>query len=258
MRGVLALLALLALAGCGSGDSGRAASSGRGGLEGSITVSAAASLTEAFTEIGHDVEGAHPGVKVAFNFDSSSILATQIRERAPADVFASADELEMDELRKERLVSGRPRVFARNEMVIVTKPGNPDHVRGLADLADVGVVALCAATAPCGEYAGRVLDRAGVSIAEGQVTRAQNATATLTGVTDGDAVAGIVYASDARRAGARVTAVRIPVRENVTASYPIVVLRGARDRPLADAFVAGVLSPRGQAVLRRNGFRAAS
>jgi molybdate transport system substrate-binding protein len=249
------------VAGCGDDASGSGAASARGGsstpssdVEGTLTVSAAAALTDAFTAIGDDFMEDNPGVEVTFDFDSSSTLARQITDGAPADVFASADEATMARLSDAGLVAGEPEVFARNEMVIVTKPGNPEGITGLADLAGAGVVALCGAEAPCGRYARRVLGAAGVSVAEADVTRGQNASATLVAVTQADAVAAIVYRSDAVRAGAAAEAVAIPNGQNVVAAHPIGVVAATADPDLARAFVAAVTGPDGQAVLEEAGF----
>jgi molybdate transport system substrate-binding protein len=250
---VLVLVLVLAACGGGGGD-------GRG----SITVAAAASLTEAFIEIGEGFAVVEPGAEVAFTFDSSSRLAAQIVEGAPADVFASADEVAMATLTDQDLVAGEPVVFAANAMVIVTEPGNPRGITGpadLTDLADAGVIALCAAEAPCGRLAAEVLDRAGAAIPEARVTRAQNVKATLTAVAQGDAVAGIVYATDAATAGDGVATVPIPPTDGsgdadgAITSYPIAALAAAADPDAAAAFVAYVRSPPAQAVLRAHGFR---
>lgn len=219
-----------------------------------ITVSAAASLTDAFTEIGEDFEAANPDTTVTFTFDSSGTLSDQILEGAPVDVFASADETNMEELTAEDLVAGEPTAFATNELVIVTKPGNPEGIETLDDLVDAGVVALCAEDAPCGRFAAEVLDGAGVSIPEESVTRGQNVRATLTAVTEGDAVAGIVYVTDAESAGDAVEAVEIPDDQNAVAVYPIGVLAEAAEPEVAEAFAAYVASGEGQAVLDEYGF----
>jgi molybdate transport system substrate-binding protein len=246
----LAALVCAALIGAGCGDDESSDSE----REGTITVSAATSLTDAFTRIGDDFTAAHPGVEVTFNFDSSSTLSAQILEGAPADVFASADEANMIKLTDESRIDGEPEVFARSELVIVTKPGNPEGITGLADLADVGVVALCGADVPCGKYAQQALDAAGVVIPETNVTRGQNARATLTAVAEGDALAGIVYVTDAASAGEAVATVAIPAEQNAIATYPIAVLADASDAELAAAFVAYVLGDDGQAVLEEFGF----
>ncbi len=263
MRFHFALLAAVAmlLVGCGrdddgdeANDTGPAPREPASRIEGEITVSAAASLTEAFTELGDRFSEANPDAEVTFNFDSSSTLATQIIEGAPADVYASADEANMAELTEEGLIAGEPEVFARNELVIVTKPDNPEGVGGLADLADVGVVSLCGEEVPCGRFAAQVLDEAGISIPESSVTRGQNVKATLAAVAQGDAVAGIVYVTDAMAAGGTVDTVIIPADENAIAVYPIGVLAESGSAEVAKAFVASVVDDAGEAVLERFGF----
>lgn len=265
-RSLLALVAAAALmlAACGSSggsegtDTTRASSSGastpEAALEGEITVSAAASLTESFTDLGAAFEEAHPGTKVTFTFDSSGTLSQQILDGAPVDVFASADEKNMEKLTDADLVKGEPTVFAKNQLIIVTKPGNPGGITSLADLADAGVISLCGEDVPCGAFAGEALENAGVTIPESSVTRGQNAKATLAAVTEGDAVAGIVYVTDAEAAGDSVDTVDIPEDQNVIATYPVAVLTDAHDASLASAFVDYVVSDDGQAILEERGF----
>lgn len=229
-------------------------SCGPGSGASTVTVSAAASLGEAFDRIADRFGEAHPDVEVSFDFDSSTALARRIVEGAPADVFASADEDSMAVVDREELLAGRPRVFAANELVVVTRPGNPEGITGLADLADVAVVSLCAEAAPCGRYAERVLAKAGVAIPESHVTRGQNATATLTAVGQGDADAGIVYVSDAQAAAGAVDVVTIPAPDNVVAPYVIGTLSSSGDPGSAEAFVAYVLGDDGQDILEELGF----
>lgn len=257
---VFAVLALL-LAACGSDGSDGAdtspsttADGETAAPSGSITVSAAASLTEAFTAIGEDFEAANPDTEIEFNFDSSTTLATQIVEGAPADVFASADQKNMDELVAAEEIDGEPDNFATNDMVIVTKPGNPEGIDELADLADVGIVALCGEDAPCGRFAGEVLDNADVTIDEGNITRGQNVRATLDAVTEGDAVAGLVYVTDAASAGDAADTVAIPDDVNAVAVYPIGVVAATEESDVAEAFVTYVGSDAGLAVLEDYGF----
>ena len=258
----LVAVSVLIVAGCSdiatdprrsASDSATESTSGAD-LRGSITVSGATSLTGAFTRIAGDFEAAHPGVEVALNFGASSALATQILGGVPADVYASADELSMAELTDESLIVGQPEIFATNELVIVTKPGNPQGIERLADLADAGVVALCGEHVPCGRYAAEALARSGVVIEESAVTRAENVGATLTAVAEGDAVAAVVYVTDATSAGDAVEVVAIPSERNVVAAYPIAVLRSSHNTEVAEAFMAHVLSDEGQAVLAEHGF----
>jgi molybdate transport system substrate-binding protein len=255
-----ALVAGVAVVGCASsgGSSAEPATSttttGAAKVTGAITVSATASLTEAFGKIGKDFEAANPGATVTFNFGSSSTLATQIRQGAPADVFASADPTEIDTLMKARLVDDRATIVALNKLEIVTKPGNPEKIKTLSDLANVGVVSLCGETVPCGRYADQILQQAGVTIAPDEVTRGQDVKATLAAVTTGDADAAIVYVTDAKSAGSTVTAVPIPDSHNAIATYPIVVLKASGNPTAARAFVNFVTSPKGEATLRSHGF----
>jgi molybdate transport system substrate-binding protein len=156
-----------------------------------VDVFAASSLTGAFTDIGKAFEHKHSHVEVSFNFGASSALVQQVTEGATPDVFASADMKNVTALMSAQKVDV-PELFARNRLVIATKPKNPTHVETLADLAHAGVVSLCAADAPCGMYAAQALSQAGVTLDESHVTRAPNVAAALSAVTDGDADAAIV------------------------------------------------------------------
>jgi molybdate transport system substrate-binding protein len=218
---------------------------------GAITVSAAASLTEAFTEIGERFEKRFKGTDVTFNFDASSALALQIQGGAPVDVFASADEANMDKLVDGGQVTAKPVRFARNQLQIAVKPGNPEQVTGLADLA---IVALCAPEVPCGKYADAALAAAGVTIPVDQITRGQTSKATLTAVSAGDANAAVVYLTDVQSAGSSVDGVKIPPSENQIAIYPIAPLGEAANPKTAKAFSTFVASPAGQRILRKYGF----
>ena len=254
----LALVAGTALVACGSSSSSaskpKTSTTTEPKVTGTITVSAAASLTEAFGKIGTDFSTANPGATVTFNFGSSGTLATQIQQGAPADAFASADPANVDTLIQAGLVDDRATVFANNKLVIVTKPGNPKHVKTLADLVTVGVVSLCGETVPCGKYADQVLTSAGVTIPTDTITRGADVKATLAAVTTGDADAAIVYVTDAKTAGSAVTAVTIPDDQNAIATYPIAVLKATGNAPTTQAFVAYVVGPKGQATLKSYGF----
>ncbi len=140
---------------------------------GTITVSAASSLTGAFGTIKSDFVKAHPGSTVNINFGSSGQLETQIESGAPADVAAFADTATMQQLAGKGLLSGPSQIFATNKLVIVTKPGNPKHIETLADLADAGAVACARQTAPCGKYAAQVLAAANVTIPTPSITRGE-------------------------------------------------------------------------------------
>jgi len=225
-------------------------------LTGAITVSAAASLTEAFTTIKDDFQQANPDAVVTINFGSSGQLSTQIIDGAPADVAAFADEAPMTTLDDAGLLAAPPEIFARNRLIIVTKPGNPKQVTTLDDLATVGVVSLCAETAPCGRFANQVLAAAGVTIPPANVTRGQDVKTTLAAVTEGDAEAAIVYVTDAAAAGDKVATVEISEVVNVIAKYPVAVIEATRNETVAHAFEDYILGDEGQAVLKEAGFLA--
>jgi molybdate transport system substrate-binding protein len=256
VRAALAALAGLTVLGVAAGP---AVAAGRPRSEppptGSITVSAAASLTEAFKRLGADFRRRYPKASVAFNFDASSTLATQIQQGAPADVFASADLTNMDRLVRARLVAGRPVVFAQNLLELAVAPGNPRRIRSLADTRKPGVtLVLCAPQVPCGAFARQAYQRAGLQL--GSVPTGLNVKDTLSKVTLGEADAAVVYVTDVRAAGGKVTGVPIPPAQNVRAVYPIGVVRGTAHPAAATAFVAYVRSRAGAATLRRFGFLA--
>lgn len=254
----LTLIAALAMGSCSRAtttttDDPTPAADGTSKPHGTITVSAAASLAQPFEEIVAEFERTNPAVDVVVNLGSSTQLAAQIVDGAPVDVAAFASREAMSRLVDAGAVDGRPRVIATNQLTIVTKPGNPDHIASLDELAESGTVAMCAETAPCGAAAAEVLDNAGVVIAEDTITRGADAGATLAAVVDGDAVAGIVYASDAVGAGTRASTVPIPTVDNVVVDYPIATVKG-RTSSVADAFVAAVASADGRRVLADAGF----
>ena len=238
--------------GTGGGATSAATGSSASDVRGAITVSAAASLTAPFTTIGEDFMAANPDTEVTFNFDSSGSLSKQILEGAPADLFASADQANMTKLTDADLVAGTPEVFARNQLAIVVKKGNPKNIKTLADLATAGTISLCGSEVPCGTYADEVLVEAGVTIPADVITRGQNVKATLAAVAEGDADAGIVYVTDIT--SDTVEAVVIPSAENAIATYPIGVLAASTNQATAQAFLAYVLSDEGQAVLEAAGF----
>jgi molybdate transport system substrate-binding protein len=242
----LCAVAGLVLAACGA-DPGR--DSGPGSPA-EIKVFAAASLTAAFDELGQRYGSANGGAKVTFNFAGSQALATQIRQGAPADVFASADLSNMDKV--EDLV-GTPHSFASNLLQIVVEKGNPKAIKTLGDLArsDLKVV-LAAEEVPAGRYAKQLLDRAGVRVQP--VSQEDNVKAVVTKVALGEADAGIVYVTDVTAGGDTVEGVDIPKDQNLTATYPIATVKASTAQDEAQAFMDLVLSDQGQQVLRKHGF----
>lgn len=256
VRYVIALAVVTALGSLIAGPSAQARGAPAKKYEGSITVFAAASLTEAFTKIGADFEKRHPDTDIVFSFNSSSTLATQIEQGAPVDVFASADVESM-----HRTVGGQNAgvngsfFFARNRLAIAVEPGNPKKITSLADTVDADVIlVLCAPEVPCGKYALRAYEKAGVTVPDGPT--AENAKATLSKVALGEADAAVVYVTDVAAAKQDVSGVSIPKSQNVIARYPIASLPQSENKPLAHAFVRYVLSKTGQRTLKRFGFLA--
>lgn len=243
----------VALAACGSSGGGSTGGT-TASPSGSITVLAAASLTESFTEVGTQFEAANPGTKVTFSFGASSALAEQINSGAPADVFASASTSTMDEV----VTAGNardPQVFASNEMEIATPPGNPGGVKDVNSLADPTVkVALCQPEVPCGEVAAEVFTNAGITVTP--VTLEPDVKSVLTKVMLGEVDAGVVYVTDVLAAGDDVEGIEIPDDTNASTSYPIATLVNAPNQTVAAAFMAYVLSPAGRSVLSEAGFAA--
>jgi molybdate transport system substrate-binding protein len=216
-----------------------------------ITVFAAASLTDVFEEIGDAYERDNPGTSVRFNFLSSSDLATQIEQGAPAEVFASADEANMQRLVDQDLTGSEPEVFVRNRLAIVVPADNPAGVQDLDDLEDDElVVALCVEECPAGKYAREVFGNAGVEVEPDSLE--PDVKAVITRVELGEADAGIVYVTDIIAAGDDVAGIDIPDDDNVTANYVIAVLRDAEGS--ARGFVDFVQSERAQDILASHGF----
>lgn len=247
-------VAALALTGC-SGEAPAPAGGGgapESSVSGELTVYAAASLSGAFDEIGAAFEQQNPDVRVSGVYDGSSTLVTQLLEGAPADVFASADEANMNKLEDAAV---DPRLFASNTLVIAVPAGNPGGVETLADLADVTTV-LCAPEVPCGAASATLLSSAGVDVDAASLE--QNVTAVLTKVAAGEADAGLVYATDATDAVGRddVEVIVPDGADEVVNHYPIAALSEASNSAGAEAFVAFVLSDEGQRILGDHGFGA--
>jgi molybdate transport system substrate-binding protein len=252
----LAALATVSLAGCGSDDNPPASSpdsSGQERVSGDVTVFAAASLTESFTELGTQFEAANPGAKVTFNFGGSSALAKQIIEGAPADVFASAAPKNMDQVTDADLASGEPTTFVSNKLMIAVPKGNPGKVEGLADFADdARKIALCAEEVPCGAAAKKALDAAGVTAKPD--TLEQDVKAVLAKVSLGEVDAALVYQTDVQAAGDKAEGIEFPEADKAINDYPIVALKDAPNADGAKPFVEFVLSDKGIAVLTEAGF----
>jgi molybdate transport system substrate-binding protein len=250
------LVASLVATGCGD-DEGSGASSttttrAAAGATGSITVSNAASLTAAFDEMGAEFVQANPDADVTFNPGPSSILATQIQGGAPADVFASADEANMEKLAVEDLV-GAPETFATNVLEIAVPPGNPAGVSSLQDLEKPGInLVVCAPEVPCGAATQRVAENAGVTLKP--VSEEQSVTDVLNKVVSAEADAGLVYVTDVKAAGDDVEGVTFPESADVVNVYPVATVSDSENADLAQEFMDLVLGQDGRAVLAELGF----
>lgn len=261
LRSALAC-ALLLVAACGAtpGPVGAAASPDGGSstndaVTGELTVLAAASLTDAFEAVAERLGALHPDLSITLGFAGSQQLAAQIAAGAPADVFASANDVQMQRVADAGLLAGEPVVVASNRLAIAVETGNPRAVQGLADLADDDVAVVLAAEAvPAGRAARSVLDAAGVRV--DPVSLEADVRSVLSKVALGEADAGLVYSSDVVTAAARVDSVRIPDDENVDVRYPVAVLADAPNPVAARAFVDFLRSTEGRSVLADVGFRA--
>ena len=291
-RGLVAVLAaagLTVLAACGSGDgssgptgaaapstssaaeasgspsgkasgstaaSSSAAGSAAPGAGGTLTVFAAASLKSTFTEIGRTFQEQNPGATVTFNFAGSSDLVTQLTNGAPADVFASADENNMNKAVSGGVIDGTPVTFASNTLTIVTPPGNPKGITGFADLAKTDIqVVVCAPQVPCGSATQKVEQNAGITLAP--VSEESSVTDVLNKVQTGQADAGLVYKTDAKGAGDKVTDVPFPEATSVVNVYPIAPVKDGPQPELAGKFIQLVTGPDGQQILQDAGFQPA-
>ncbi|WP_111508930.1 molybdate ABC transporter substrate-binding protein [Mycobacterium kyogaense] len=220
-----------------------------------LTVFAAASLKNVFTELGSAFEKEHAGTTVTFSFAGSSDLVTQLTQGAAADVFASADTTNMTKAVSAGVVAGEPVTFAANRLTIVTPPGNPSRIGSFADLARPGQqVVVCAPQVPCGAAAQRLEQSTGVTLRP--VSEESSVTDVLGKVTSGQADAGLVYTTDARSAGATVDTIEFPESARAVNTYPIAVLKSSANGSAAQQFVDLVTGPRGREALAAAGFAA--
>lgn len=255
LRTVLAAAAAgaLLLSGCADASDQPAAGTSGGTV---LTVYAAASLAEPFTELARSFEAAEPGTSVRLNFAGSSELATQILEGAPADVFAAADTVTMQRVLDAGELDGEPRDFASNVPALVVPAGNPAGIEGLPDLGNDGVaVVMCAEQVPCGAAARRLAAANSVTIRP--ASEESSVTAVLAKVRAGEADAGLVYRTDAVRAGRDVESIPVDHADRGAVTYPIAATKaaGGSDRSaLAEDFVQYVAGGEGREVLARAGF----
>jgi len=268
---VFFLLALsLVVAGCRSASAppaeGTQSPSEASATPVTLNVFAAASLTDAFSEIGKQFAAEHPGTGVVFNFAGSNQLATQIDQGAPADVFASANKAQMQAaIDSGRIVSGTQQTFVRNRLVVIMPGDNPAQLASLQDLARPGIkIVLAAKEVPVGQYVLDFLDKAEAdgSLGAGYkdavlgnvVSYEENVRSVLAKVVLGEADAGVVYTSDAAVSEGKIQQIEVPDALNTIASYPIATLGDSPNPELAQQFVDYVLAPAGQQVLEKYGF----
>ena len=218
---------------------------------------AASSLTEAFNDEKTTLASSDPALKLTYDFAGSQALVTQIQSGAPADVFASADQKNMQKLVTAGLVDA-PKTFARNKLEIAVAPGNPKHITGLADLVRSGVtLVLEDPSVPAGNYARQAFQAAGLP-APKPASNELDVKSTLAKLTSGDADAVVVYVTDVKAAGSKVEGVEIPDAQNVIATYPIAVIKASKNAAAARAFVDEIVSGTGQQALQARGFLAPS
>jgi molybdate transport system substrate-binding protein len=251
VAGLAALLGLTLAACGGSGSSGSSAQA----PPQTLTVSAAASLTEVYQGLAQQFQAANPGVTVKFNFGGSDQLAQQVVQGAPADVLATASSKTMQTAVAAGKIQGEPIVYATNKLQIAVAPNNPKQIASLTDLNKPGVTSVvCAPAVPCGAAATAAEQAAGVTLKP--VSEEQDVKGVLTRVETGNADGGLVYVTDVKSAGGKVAGVDFPqaTAQGVTQSYPIGVVTGTKNAQLAQSWVNFVTGPQGKAALQQAGF----
>jgi len=268
---LLLLVLAIVLVGCGgSGSGGGSGGSGGGGKEqgGTLTILAASSLTDAFGQLGNTFEKQNPGTTVRASFGASSDLLAQIQQGAPADVFASAAEEEMNTAVKDGRVSGKPEVFVKNREVIMVPKDNPANIKSLEDMSkpDIKLV-LAAKDVPAADYTVEILGKADKEYGSGfkkkvlsnVVSREADVRASVNRVVVGDADVTFGYASDyTPDIRDKVKVIPIPPNLNIIATYPIAALKDAKEPALAKKWVDLVTSAQGQKVLKKWNFEPAA
>jgi molybdate transport system substrate-binding protein len=249
-----ALAALLAaLTACSSG--GDQQSQPQPGQPRTLTVLAAASLTEPYQELAGQFQAQHPGVQVKFDFEGSSTLVQQIKQGRKADVFASADTKNMDKVVQAGLNAGPPQTFTTNKLTIAVPAGRGGDIHTFADLAKPEhKVVVCAPQVPCGSATQKIEQATGTQLRP--VSEENDVKSVLHKVTAGEADAGLVYVSDAKSAGDKVQSVDFPEAAKAVNSYPEVALKDAPQPQLAQDWESFVQGPAGQAALAQHGFGA--
>lgn len=249
----------------GTTAAGSAASGTVTAASGTVTVFAASSLTDAFNELKTGFQAANPGATVTYNFAGSPALVTQLTQGASADVFASADQPNMDNAIKGGVISGTPQTFAKNKLVIILPKDNKASLQTPKDLAKPGIKFVTAQdSVPVGNYTQQVLDNYSklpdygadfkANVNKNVVSKEDNVKAIVQKVQLGEADAGIVYTTDAQAAADKLMMIPIADAQNVIATYPIAVVKGGKQAALGQKFIDYLMSPAGQAVMKKWGF----
>jgi len=231
-----------------------------------LTIFAASSLADAFNEMGTQFEAEHPGVTMTFNYGSSSQLATQLTEGAPADIFASANSKQMQIAQDAGRIEGDPQIFLTNKLVVIVPSDNPAGIQTLADLAKPGVkLVVAAAGVPVRDYTDQMLEKLVSDSSYGQaysdafyknvVSEEDNVRQVAAKIALGEGDAALVYTSDVTPdIESQVMQIEVPDEFNVVASYPIAQIKDSEHADLVAAFIEYVLSADGQVILAKWGF----
>jgi molybdate transport system substrate-binding protein len=268
LTALMSAIVLVGFTGCGQSSNNSGSDGGDKKQGRTLTIFAASSLIDAFGELGKTFEKQNEGVEVKQSFESSSTLLIQIQQGAPADVFASAAQEEMDTAMKDGLVARKPEVFVKNREIIMVPNDNPANIQSFQDVANPGVrLVLAQRDVPAADYALQILDKANArygdnfekQVLSNAVSRESDVRASVNRVVVGDADATFGYASDYTiDIRDRVMVVPIPPDLNIIATYPIAALKGAKDPELAKKWIELVTSKEGQHVLQKWNFEPAA
>ena len=259
-RAAVVVLGVAVLSASCGGDDGQDAAGGdespsptAADVTGTVTVLAAASLTESFDELGDQLAEEHPDLDVVFSFGPSSGLVEQVLAGAPADVLATADTRTMDNAVTGGAVQGDPVIFARNTLALVVPAGNPGGVTGLDDLAREELrIAICESEVPCGSASQRLLDAAGVTASPDTLATDVKEAASLVVLNEADAA--LVYLTDAAAGGSSVETIGVPEAADVVNDYAVAVLTEAQNPAGAQVVLTAITGEPGQQILGEAGF----
>lgn len=246
IRTLVAVTALALLGACTPAATPTAASSKE------LVVFAASSLSDTYASLGRTFEATHPGFTVKFSFDGSSNLVDQVKQGAPADVFASADRANMDKATAANLMSGTPNLFATNTLTIIVPKGNPAGITGLDSSLDGKKLVVCADGVPCGAATTKLAKLLGVTLKP--VSQETKVTDVRAKVETGQADAGVVYITDAKASGSKVDTIAIKNADQVKNEYLLGVVGTSKNPDLANQFVALITGFEGRKTLSDAGF----